>query len=114
MSNELLATIFGGLTGLLGILGLPKYIEYKREKQNDKIKELTLELEVARSKADKYKQEAILEREKRRTSESHYHRMIDRINTNLVYLEMMSESDPDLKKIFEAINSTMNITPAQT
>lgn len=112
MSVEMIAAIMTGITGLIVALGLPKYFEWKREKQDARIKELLVKLDLATVQIQKLKQEVILERERRRTSDSQYHRIIDRFNTNLVYLEIMSEKDEDLKKIVKGLKSTMNITPA--
>lgn len=112
MSSELIGVVLAGITGLVAALGLPKYFEWKREKQDAKIKELLAEIDLSKAKISELKQEIILEREKRRTSDSGYHRIIDRFNTHLVYLEIMSENDEDLKKIVNVLRTSMNVTPS--
>lgn len=112
MSSELIGIIIAGFTALIAALGLPKFFEWKREKQDAKISELLTEIDLYKAKITELKQEIILEREKRRTSDSGYHRVIDRFNTHLVYLEIMSENDEDLKKIVAVLKKSMNVTPA--
>jgi hypothetical protein len=111
MSSELVGVVFAGIAGIVAALGLPKYFDWKREKQDSKIKELLAEIDLSKAKINELKQEIILEREKRRTTDSLYHRLIDRFNTNLVYLEIMSENDQDLKKIVKGLKESMNISP---
>jgi hypothetical protein len=113
MTTEFIGIVLAGVSGLIAALGLPKYFEWRREKQDAKIKELFAELDLSKAKITELKQEIILEREKRRTSDSDYFRLIDRFNTHLVYLEIMSEKDEDLKKIVSILKTSMSTIPVK-
>jgi hypothetical protein len=114
MDAETIIALLAGVSGLLVAMGLPKYFEWKREKQTAKINELIKEIDLKKTHISELKLEIRLEREKRATAESNYHRIIDRLNTSLVYLDIMATRNDDLKEVIAGIKESINLTPAST
>lgn len=106
----------GGLTGLIGKVGIPEYIKYRREKYEARIAEYKQEIKLLQAKCIEHDKEKQLVKEKYRLLEMQFKTQTNDVATTIHVIENLITNSPDVKKILDLIKVKLNVnvTPAKT
>ena len=109
LSVQNIVAIIGAIGGLATLFGLPKWIEYKREQQAQKIKELEAELALALAHIKEFETQLKLERAKKVTAENEHIRFLDKLQTSMFFLEVEAEKNHDVAEVLIALKQAMDL-----
>ena len=109
LSVENIVAIIGAIGGLATLFGLPKWIEYKREQQTQRIKELEAKLTLKLAHIKELETQLKLERAKKVTAENEHIRFLDKLQTSMFFLEVEAETNPNVAKMYMALKEAMGL-----